>query len=98
MCIRDRHGGDCGERDAGRGLWEMGCMEGTVGKGMQGGDYGEQGCREGTVGKGMQGGDCGKRDAERDSRRRKQTQGWGCIKRMQGGDCVKGMLEKTVGK
>ena len=26
--------GDCGERDAGRGLWGKGCREETVGKGM----------------------------------------------------------------
>ena len=43
-------GGDCGERDARRGLWQKGCKE----------RY-----KEGTVGKGMQGGDCGKRDARR---------------------------------
>ena len=56
--------GECGARDEGRGLWwkgcggvwgDEGCREGTVGKGMQGGDW-KKGCREGTVEKGMQGG------------------------------------------
>ena len=61
--------GDCGERDARRGikrgLWGKGCEEGdekgTVGKGMHGGelkgDCGERdvrrGIKRGTVGKGM---------------------------------------------
>ena len=31
-------GGDCGERDVVRGLWEKRCGEGTEGEGMQGGD------------------------------------------------------------
>ena len=47
-------GMDCGKRDAGNGLWEKGCWEWTVEKGM---------LEEGTVGKGMLGMDCGKRDA-----------------------------------
>ena len=56
------HGGDCGERDEGRGLW---------GKEMQGGDCGEReegkglwgkGCKAGTVWKCMQGRDHGGRD------------------------------------
>ena len=43
--------GDCGERDARRGLWGKRCKEGTVVKVMQGG---------------IQGGDCGERDARRE--------------------------------
>ena len=52
------------EMNVGRGLWGKGCREGTVGKGVQGGDCVERdagrglcgkGCREGTVGKGMRG-------------------------------------------
>ena len=36
-------GGDCGERDCGRGVWEKGCGEGTVGKWvMREGDRGEK--------------------------------------------------------
>ena len=58
--------GDCGKRDAGRGLWEKGCRKWTVGKGMPEGDCGkrdagrglwEKGCRNGTVGKERLGGD-----------------------------------------
>ena len=40
-----------GKREAGRGLWEKGCREGTVGKGMQ----------VGACEKVMQGADCGER-------------------------------------
>ena len=50
--------GDCGERNAKRGLWGKECREGTVEKEMQRGDCGERDagrglwgkeCKEGTV-------------------------------------------------
>ena len=64
-------GRDCGERDAGRGLWGKGCKAGSVWKWMQGGDHGERDevkglwgkrCKAGSVWKWMQGGDHGGRD------------------------------------
>ena len=41
-------GGDCGERDARRGLWQKGCKEGTVVKEIQGVDCGERDARRDT--------------------------------------------------
>ena len=67
-------GGDCGERDEGRGLWGKGFREETVGNGMQGGDCEERdsgrglwgkGCAEGTVKKGMWGRHWGERNSGR---------------------------------
>ena len=42
----------CGERDAGRGLWEKGCRDVIVGKGMQGCDCGKRDAGRGLWGKG----------------------------------------------
>ena len=89
-------GGDCGERDAGRGLWGKGCRarEGTVGKGMTGGVCIAKRMRDcGTVVKWMRGRDCGRKGVERglwegDCREGTVERGlWG-----------KGCGERTVGR